>query len=41
MQMTYMPLSFLITAVKKKLPKGSFFFNSENIPANKPADLQY
>lgn len=40
MQMTYMLLSFLITAVKKKLPKGSFF-NSENIPANKPADLQY
>ena len=41
MQMTYMLLSFLITAVKKKAPQRELFFNSENIPANKPADLQY
>ena len=39
-EMTYMLLSFLITAVKKSSPKGAFF-NSENIPVNKPADLQY
>ena len=32
MQMTYMLLSFLITAVKKKLPKGSFFLTQKIFP---------